>query len=333
MDPLSQGVIGAVAAQQASNKKHLIIATLLGFFTGMSADLDIFFRSSNDPLFYLEYHRQFTHSLLFIPIGSLICSIVFYFLFLQKKDITFKQTYFYSFLGYATHGFLDSSTTYGTQLFWPFTNDRVAWNMISIIDPLFTLPLLFLIFFAAIRRKKLLSHLALTWVFLYLSISLIQKDRAVTVGAELAKTRGHNLISVVAKPSFANLIVWKTIYETNENYYIDAVRLGLEQKIIEGLAIDKLNVKYSFPWLDEESQQAKDIERFRWFSNGYIALSKLNSNQIIDIRYSTLPNKGDGLWGIELNPAAGKDSHIKMVTNRRSRSETYKQLWSIIVDE
>ena len=60
MDPLSQGVIGAVAAQQASNKKHLIIATLLGFFTGMSADLDIFFRSSIDPLFYLEYLWQFT---------------------------------------------------------------------------------------------------------------------------------------------------------------------------------------------------------------------------------------------------------------------------------
>ena len=55
MDPLSQGVIGAVAAQQASNKKHLIIATLLGFFTGMSADLDIFFRSINLS-FFLSNH-------------------------------------------------------------------------------------------------------------------------------------------------------------------------------------------------------------------------------------------------------------------------------------
>ena len=298
----------------------------------MSADLDIFFKSSYDPLFYLEYHRQFTHSLLFIPIGSLICSIVFYFLFLQKKDITFKQIYFYSTLGYATHCFLDSSTTYGTQLFWPFTNDRVAWNIISIIDPLFTLPLLLLVLFAAIRQKKLLSHLALTWIFIYISFGLIQRERAEVVGAELAKSRGHNFISVVAKPSFANLIVRKIIYETSENYYIDAVKLGFEKKIIEGLEIDKLNVKHSFPWLDEKSQQAKDIERFRWFSNGYIALSKINPNQIIDIRYSTLPNKGDGLWGIELNPTAEKDEHIKMVTNRRSRSKTYKKLWNIIIN-
>ncbi len=332
MDPLSQGVIGAVAAQQVSNKKHLIIAALLGFFAGMSADLDIFFRSTNDPLFYLEYHRQFTHSLLFIPIGGLICSLVFYFLLLQKKEISFKQTYVYTTLGYATHGFLDSSTTYGTQLLWPFTNDRVAWNIISIIDPLFTLPLLFLVFFAAIKKNKLLSYLALTWVSLYISFGLIQKERAEIVGVELAKSRGHDFTTVVAKPSFANLIVWKIIYQTNQKYYIDAVKLGFEKKIITGVSINKLKIKNSFPWLDMNSQQARDIERFRWFSNGYIALSKINPNQIIDIRYSTLPNKGDGLWGIELNPSAGKSEHIKMVTNRKSRSESYKKLWNIIID-
>ena len=116
MDPLSQGVIAAVAAQQTSNKKHLIIATLLGFFSGMSADLDVFIRSSHDPLLYLEFHRQFTHSLIFIPIGGLICASFFYYLFLRKKDITFKQAYIYSTLGYATHGLLDSFTTLTSSL-------------------------------------------------------------------------------------------------------------------------------------------------------------------------------------------------------------------------
>ena len=46
----------------------------------------------------------------------------------------------YSTIGYATHGIIDSLTSYGTQLFWPFSNDRFATNTISIIDPLFTLP-------------------------------------------------------------------------------------------------------------------------------------------------------------------------------------------------
>ena len=332
MDPLSQGVIAAVAAQQTSNIKHLLIATLLGFFSGMSADLDVFIRSSHDPLLYLEFHRQFTHSLIFIPIGGLICASFFYYLFLRNKDITFKQAYIYSTLGYATHGLLDSFTTYGTQLLWPFTDDRVAWNTISIIDPLFTLPLLILVLTATIKKNKIISYMAMSWVILYSLFGFIQKDRAESIGIEIAKSRGHNAISVVAKPSFANLIVWKIIYTTKNYYYIDAVKIGFSSKIIEGTRLDKLNVKKSFPWLNMKSQQAKDIGRFRWFSNGYLAMSEIYPNQIVDIRYSMLPNEGHGLWGIELSPDAGHNDHVRTVSNRRSNVDTYKKLWKLIID-
>ena len=330
MDPLSQGVIGAVAAQQKTTKNHFVIATILGFLSGMSADLDIFIRSSNDPLLYLEFHRQFTHSLIFIPVGGFVCAIFFYYLFLRNREITFKQTYIYCTLGYATHGLLDSCTTYGTQLLWPFTDDRVAWNTISIIDPLFTIPLLSLIIVAVIKKKKVISYLALFWVVFYSIFGLIQKERAEAIGNELANSRGHDLINVVAKPSFANLIVWKIIYTTTDSYYIDAVRLGLRENIIEGVKVDKLNIQKSFPWLDLKSQQARDIERFRWFSNGYLALSETHPNRIIDIRYSMLPNEGHGLWGIELRPNANQSDHVVTVSNRRSDMETYKKLWKMI---
>ena len=128
MDPLSQGVIGAVAAQQKTTKNHFVIATILGFLSGMAADLDIFIRSSNDPLLYLEFHRQFTHSLIFIPVGGFVCAIFFYYLFLRNREITFKQTYIYCTLGYATHGLLDSCTTYGTAFrptFRTYINDMI----------------------------------------------------------------------------------------------------------------------------------------------------------------------------------------------------------------
>jgi len=330
MDPLSQGVIGAVAAQQKTTKNHFVTATILGFLSGMAADLDIFIRSSNDPLLYLEFHRQFTHSLIFIPIGGFVCAIFFYYLFLRNKDITFKQTYIYSTLGYATHGLLDSCTTYGTQLLWPFTDDRVAWNTISIIDPLFTIPLLFLIIFAVFKKKRVISYLALSWVIFYSIFGLIQKERAEAIGNGLANSQRHDLVNVVAKPSFANLIVWKIIYTTKDSYYIDAVRLGLGEDVIEGVKIDKLNIQKSFPWLDLKSQQARDIERFRWFSNGYLALSETHPNRIIDIRYSMLPNEGHGLWGIELRPDANQNDHVVTISNRRSDMKTYKKLWKMI---
>ena len=80
MDPITQGTIGAVLPQ-ALGKKNLGIVALLGFLSGMAPDLDIFIRSSTDPLLSLEYHRQFTHSIVFIPFGGLICALFLFVVF------------------------------------------------------------------------------------------------------------------------------------------------------------------------------------------------------------------------------------------------------------
>ena len=66
--------------------------------------------------------------------------LAYFILLLRNILILVLDTYMYSTIGYATHGIIDSLTSYGTQLFWPFSNDRFATNTISIIDPLFTLP-------------------------------------------------------------------------------------------------------------------------------------------------------------------------------------------------
>ena len=332
MDPLSQGVVGAVVAQQPAKHKHYIIATLLGFFSGLAPDLDILIKSSHDPLLSLEFHRQFTHSVFFIPIGGIICATFFYFLFLRNASITFRQTLFYCTLGYATHGFLDSFTSYGTQQFWPLTDYRVAWNTISVIDPLFTAPLLILVVLAVIKKNKLISYSALSWVFLYSIFGFIQKDRAEFMALDLALSRGHTPSHVLAKPSFGNLILWKTIYTTESQYHVDAIRLSFKKKVIPGTKIDKLNLQKSFPWLDVNSQQAKDIERFRWFSNGYLSLSPNFPNRIIDVRYSMFPNDVNALWGIELDPEANEEDHVKRVFNRRNHIDVYLKLLNMIAE-
>ena len=122
MDPLTQGALGASLAQPFSKSSHILIVGILGFLSGMAPDLDVLIRSKSDPLLFLEFHRQFTHSLIFIPIGGMICASVFHILFAKRARLTFKQTYLYCTLGFATHGLLDSCTSYGTQLLWPFTN-------------------------------------------------------------------------------------------------------------------------------------------------------------------------------------------------------------------
>lgn len=87
MDPLTQGMLGAALTLSVSKREHLRAAAVLGGLSGMAPDLDVLIRSSQDPLLFLEYHRQFTHSLLFIPFGSLLCALVFYFIFSKRCDL------------------------------------------------------------------------------------------------------------------------------------------------------------------------------------------------------------------------------------------------------
>lgn len=335
MDPLSQGVVGMSASQTLSTKKEIVAASLIGFFSGMAADLDILIHSSEDPLLFLEFHRQFTHAIIFMPIGGLICATAFWLftrLFFKNQLLTFGKTYLYSTAGYVTHGLLDSCTSYGTQLFWPFSSERIAWNNVSIIDPLFTLPLLIIVLLAVVKRSVGLAYLGAFFALGYLSLGLIQENRAKTVAQDIANSRHHHAINLNVKPSFGNLIVWKSIYEHQGRYYVDAIRVLDSASIFEGDSIPKLEFDRDLYWLEKTSQQAKDIERFRWFSNNHLALDPNNPNRIIDMRYSMLPNKLDGLWGIELSPSADLESHVKWIANRsiNDRTNDLRTLWKMI---
>tara|TARA_B100000035_G_scaffold312676_1_gene324665 strand:- start:4602 stop:5612 length:1011 start_codon:yes stop_codon:yes gene_type:complete len=330
MDPFTQGIVGTTVAQSVSKKDTLIIASVIGLLAGLAADLDIFIRSSTDPLLFLEYHRHFTHSIFFIPIGALLCSIVFYNLFSKRNNLSFRKTYFFSFLGYATHGIIDSFTTYGTLLFWPFTNERIAWNTISVIDPVFTLPIFVLVIFSIVKRNKIFSIYAIIWMLIYQTVAFTQKFRAEDLMYDYAQAFGHQVKHIEAKPSFGNIIVWKVIYSTPEKYYVNAIRLGLDHKIYPGESIVKLDVSTSFPWLDDSSQQAKDVEKFRWFSNGYLGVDKNNKDIIHDIRFSTIPNQVDGLWGIKLDKTRNNREHVEYVTNRKRDLDRFNILIDMI---
>ena len=328
MDPFTQGIVGTTVAQSGAKKDTLIIASFIGLLAGLAADLDIFIRSSDDPLLFLEYHRHFTHSIFFIPFGALICSIVFYNLFTKRNNLSFKKTYFFSFLGYATHGILDSFTTYGTLLFWPLTDERIAWNTISVIDPAFTIPIFIFGTLSILKRNKKFSFYAIIWIIFYQMVAYTQKLRAEDLMYDYSQTFNHQVEFIEAKPSFGNIVVWKVIYSTSKDYHINAIRLSLDHKIYPGESIEKLDVHKSFPWLNASSQQAKDIEKFKWFSNGYLGLDNKNKDIIYDVRFSTIPNQVEGLWGIKLDKTKNDLEHVEYVTNRKRDLDRF----SILID-
>jgi inner membrane protein len=331
MDPLTQGTLGAGLSQAGSDRREVVTAGVLGFVAGMAADLDVLIRSPKDPLLFLEYHRQFTHSLIFIPLGGLICALGLHWLWGRRRRLSFGRSYYYCTLGYATHALLDACTTYGTMLFWPFSDARIAWNTVSIIDPLFTLPILALVVAAALRRRPLLARVAVVWGIAYLCLGALQRNHAVDIGHELAAARGHMPLRLEAKPSFGNILLWKIVYETGERYYVDAVRSGPSPRVYPGDSVEKLVIARDLPWLDGDSQQALDVERFRWFSNGYIARDPIYANRVIDIRYSLIPNEVKPLWSIELSPQAGPDEHVAYRVHRDPAGDSISRLWGMLL--
>ena len=177
MDPFAQGLAGAALASTIIRKKEETrLALVVGFLAGLTADLDVFIRSSEDPLLRLEFHRQFTHSLVFIPLGGLLVTLALW-PFLRGK-INLRRTWAYATLGYGTHGLIDACTSYGTYLLWPFSNIRVAWNNVSIIDPVFSLGVLLFLSIAFFRRKPRLAHYGFAFGIIWLLLGVLQRERA-----------------------------------------------------------------------------------------------------------------------------------------------------------
>ena len=328
MDPVSQGAIGATFAVATVRRNKVASIALIGALAGLAPDVDVFFQSASDPLLFLEYHRQFTHSLVFIPVGALIVALLAR--FLLRPDLDWRTIYLSALAGYATHGLLDSFTSYGTQLFWPFSDYRVAWDNISIVDLLFTLPLLVTILIAIKRRSNFFGVIGMSWALAYLLFGFSQYNRAMGLAESLAESRGHEIQRLDAKPSFGNSLLFKTIYETNGFYHVDSIRVGFDVLICEGTSIEKLNLDTSFPGLDLGSRQFLDVERFRWFSDNYLAVD--SKNRIFDMRYSMLPNEIDPMWGITLD-LKNPSEHVQWWTDRSLTSDERSRFFGLLTKE
>jgi inner membrane protein len=340
MDPVSQGAFGALFAgvAHALNKKRsqsfeaekrvpsrkLVLG--VGALAGMAPDLDVFISSSVDPLLSLEFHRHFTHSLFFIPFGALICATLFW-LFVRRRFSSFSELYVLCLAAISSHGLLDSFTSYGTQLFWPFSNYRVAWDSMSIIDPLFTLPLIFLL----LSKVRHSVFVALTFAFFYLGLGFVQRDRAVALVAELAQNRGHEgALRIQAKPSLGNQILFRGIYEFDGRYYADAIRVPLwgKVKVYQGTSLPKVDLN-SYADI-KDSVLYDDIKRFAWFSDNFLAIDPRDFTVVGDFRYSMLPNTVEPMWGIRVDTAR-KDRHTEFVTIRNIEGRPLGKLWQMIL--
>ena len=161
-----------------------------------------------------------------------------------------------------------------------------------------------------LSRSVIWSRVGIFLALCYLGLGYIQRERAEMVGETLALGRDHREVSVSAKPTLGNLLLWKVIYQHDGRFWVDAVRVGSQPLVYPGGSVAVLDIPSQFPWLEEGSQQAQDLARFDWFSSGYLAVDNNDRFRVIDMRYSMLPNEIDGLWGIRLDESAASGQHV-----------------------
>lgn len=329
MDPITHGLIGASASHSFAEKEKLRPAALAGFASALLPDLDILIGTASDPLLNLEFHRQFTHSLLFIPVGALIASALLW--WIVRKQLTFKETYLFCLIGYGTAGMADTFTSYGVELLWPFLDERFAWNLISVFDPLFSLGLVLGLGFAIYKNQVLFTWLAICWIAIYLLFGFFNREKARSIGQQLAKDRKHSIEQIIVKPTIANNILWSVRYVSNDTLYADGVRLlpFAAPDIYIGESAALLDWQKEFNAF-KGTTLYEDIQRFSTLSKGVLVFHPEYENVIGDGRYAMLPTSVNPLWGIEIDTTR-PNQHIYFSPYRDAGPEVRKAFKNMLL--
>jgi len=316
MDIVTQGLLGAAMAQSAAPGRDIRRALGIGLFAGLLADADVLIQSEGDALLTLEYHRHFTHALLFIPLGALVAALLLW--PWLRKSMSFPAVYRYSLLGYLLSGVLDALTSYGTYLYWPFSDARAAWNLIAVVDPLFTLLLLGGVVFAVIRASPRPVHLALLCCLGYLSLSAFQQARVAQAMQQVAAARGDRAEAIAVKPTMGNIVLWRVVYLTRDEIVADAMQaVGRELVHYPGDRVARISPAALDKIAPPGSVLHDDLRTFHRLSDGYLAWHPQHPGVIGDARYAMLPDRLRPLWGIGIDPAQPQ-RHAELLTFRQT---------------
>ena len=117
---------------------------------------------------------------------------------------------------------------------------------------------------------------------------------------DLINIRNHKATQILVKPSFGNILLWRTIYVHENKFYIDAVNTFKFSHICSGTSMIKESPNEILQNFKKGSVLYQDVKKFIWFSSEYVSFDRKN-NMISDIRYAFIPNSDKALWGIKIN--------------------------------
>ena len=294
MDSLTQIVLGAACGEAVLGKKIGNRALLFGAIGGTIPDLDVFigkFLYSNE-IQAMAFHRGFMHSILFAILGSYFFGWLFFKLYnwgKRKNTTNLKDWTLLFFWSIFTHPILDAFTPYGTQLFAPFTDYRVAFNNISVADPFYTVPFLLCLIIMMFFNRN--SSRRTWWLKIgiyissaYMTLTVINKLYMDSVFKKSFKKAKINYLRFSSQPTILNNFLWYAVAETESEYHLTFYSLFDKKKISNKI----ISVKKNHDIIDMTD---KNLQTLAWFSNNYYNISKkkkIGTYKYVDLRYPML---------------------------------------------
>jgi len=332
MDTVTHGLLGAVASQALLAKQLPKSAALIGCIAGMAPDLDLFIGSRTDPVASMLNHRQFTHSLIFIPLGALLVSLLF--IWSERFKGARLAVFGAACIGYGLHGLLDACTSYGTLLLWPFSSRRIAWDVIAIVDPIFSLPLLVGVVWTLATQRPRAARVAVCCAALYLGFGLWQGYRATTVQDQLAAARGHVIEHRRVMPVPASLVSWRAVYVAAGQIYVDGVWVPWwNSSLVKSGGATRLATFDVVPHTMAERDGTRRVfEVFTWFADGLIAPIDEVSSTVGDMRYAAEPSSLQPLWGMQFD-AQRVEGPMRWRPPNSGRMRIVTNIWYSLLDQ
>lgn len=322
MDIITQGLLGAAVAEAGWRHKLGKGAIVAGVLFGLMPDFDVLANIGGE-WSGLVHHRGFTHSVFFAPLIAPLGGYAFWRLYKRQGDkLAWMHLVFWALL---THPLLDVFTSYGTQLLNPISTRRFALDGVSIVDPLYTFPLIAALIIARIwaskpriGRRCTATALALTTA--YLGLGYLRSQQTIEAArGELARQDHPDITAIRAMPTLANSVLWRVVARDDAG----ALHVGLYSNAAPGPIRFETIEPLDSPLID----QALESERgqiFEWFSDGYIAYRvEEEGDQVLlhmdDMRYGGTLEPTSPLWGAVA--VFGTNGELKAVNRTNARAE------------
>lgn len=284
MDSLTQLTLGAAVGEATLGKHVGKKAPIWGAVFGTLPDLDVLANPFLSEMQALAFHRSLTHSLLFMVVMAPLMGWALHRLH-RSDNVSARQWGWMVVAVLATHVLLDCLTTYGTQIFFPFSTYPVILGTIFIIDPLYTVPLAggllaALSFPPAHRRRRWANYLGLGLSTAYLALTGINKLYINHTFEQALDRQQITHERLFTKPTALNNVLWTGIAEDATGFWIGYYSLFDGDSTIRFRRVPKNHD------LLGEARDSPAVERLRWFSHGWFTVSRSGSDLYVhDLRF------------------------------------------------